>query len=62
MEKLPDVFEVKFCSCCACMTWHTADGQCEWSNDHQSKDGRPSTPFRRWLSAAADTVTKASAA
>jgi hypothetical protein len=44
------------------MTWHTADGQCEWSNDHQSKDGRPSTPFRRWLSAAADTVTKASAA
>jgi hypothetical protein len=61
MKKLPDVFEVKFCSSCACMTWHTAEGACEWSDEHASKVGQRSAQFREWLATlAADKVTETS--
>lgn len=49
MKKLPEIFDVRFCSCCECMTWHTADGQCEWSNVHENQAKRRLGPFRQRL-------------
>ena len=34
MNKLPDVVDVKFCLRCDCMTWHTSEGRCEWTENH----------------------------
>jgi hypothetical protein len=59
MKKLPDLFEVKFCSCCECVTWHAADGQCEWSSEHRSKDAKQPAPFRPWLAAKGDAANEA---
>ena len=52
MNKLPDVVDVKFCLSCKCMTWHTAEGRCEWSDGH-NKDGRSRGPLPQLLSSIA---------
>jgi hypothetical protein len=58
MKTLPEVFDVKFCPSCDCMTWHTTDGECEWSDDHKRKNARRPSFVKRFSAAPADKVAE----